>query len=166
MKIEFVKECEESLDFNEEAQAQKVLAFVEQYMESPYEMWVNVTLVDDEAIHQANATFRQVDRETDVLSFPMAEFDQPGDFQDPRFLETANFYPENGELLLGDILLNVKAVKRQAVEYGHSVEREYSFLLVHSMLHLLGFDHMEEEERLVMEEKQRVILDQMGIKRS
>ena len=72
---------------------------------------------------------------------------------------------DTGELMLGDIIISVEKCKEQAKEYGHSELREYSFLIVHSMLHLFGYDHMEDDERLVMEEKQREILDKAGILR-
>lgn len=75
------------------------------------------------------------------------------------------FDPESGELVLGDIVISKERVIAQAEEYGHSIRREYAFLIAHSMLHLMGYDHMEEEERAVMEQKQRDILEQLGITR-
>lgn len=75
------------------------------------------------------------------------------------------FNLESGELLLGDIVISVERAKEQAQEYGHSLEREISFLTAHSMLHLMGYDHMEEEEREVMEQKQEEILQKLGITR-
>ena len=75
------------------------------------------------------------------------------------------FHPETGELLLGDIVISAEKVLEQAAEYGHSVKREYAFLIAHSMLHLSGYDHMEPEEAAVMEQKQREILETLGITR-
>ena len=75
------------------------------------------------------------------------------------------FHPETGELMLGDIMISIDRVEEQAKEFGHSVERELGFLTAHSMLHLCGYDHMEEDERMVMEQKQREIMDQLGIYR-
>ena len=75
------------------------------------------------------------------------------------------FDPESGELMLGNIVISKERAIRQAEEYGHSIKREFAFLIAHSMLHLLGYDHMEEEDRRIMEEKQRTILDNMGITR-
>ena len=75
------------------------------------------------------------------------------------------FNPETGELLLGDIILSVDKILEQAEKYGHSVTRELAFLVAHSMLHLFGYDHMEEDERLVMEERQRMLMDTLGISR-
>ena len=75
------------------------------------------------------------------------------------------FHPETGELLLGDIVISVDKVKEQAEKYGHSTLRELSFLTAHSMFHLMGYDHMEEDERLVMEEKQNALMEELGISR-
>lgn len=111
-----------------------------------------------------NREFRQIDAPTDVLSFPMLEYQTPGDFSGFEE-EEDSFDPESGELLLGDIVISKDKVLRQAEEYGHSPKREFAFLIAHSMLHLFGYDHMEEDERLVMEQKQREILERVGILR-
>ena len=107
-----------------------------------------------------NLEFRGIDRATDVLSFPMTEFPSPADY---AYLDTddSSFDPETGELMLGNIVISKERAKEQAEEYGHSVEREFAFLIAHSMLHLLGYDHMEDEERLVMEKKQREVLEML-----
>ena len=75
------------------------------------------------------------------------------------------FHPESGELMLGDIVISKEKVISQAEEYGHSIEREYAFLIAHSMLHLFGYDHMEDDERMIMEEKQEEILERLHILR-
>lgn len=111
-----------------------------------------------------NLEYRNIDRPTDVLSFPMLEYEMPGDFGGLEEQEDA-FDPESGELLLGDIVISSDRVLAQAEEYGHSPLREYAFLIAHSMLHLFGYDHMEEEERLVMEQKQREIMEKINIPR-
>ena len=132
----------------------------------PYEVSVNVLITDDETIAQINQTYRQIEKATDVLSFPMIDYIQPGNFD---FLETAEaedyFDPDSGELVLGDIILSADHIISQAEAYGHSQQRELGFLTVHSMLHLFGYDHMEDEERSVMENRQRVILNKMKLKR-
>ena len=111
-----------------------------------------------------NQEYRDVDRATDVLSFPMAEYETPGDFshleEDPDC-----FHPETGELLLGDIVLSVEKIQEQAKAYGHSEKRELAFLVAHSMLHLMGFDHMTEEDAKEMERLQEEILSQLHISR-
>lgn len=134
----------------------------------PYEAEINVVLTDNESIREVNREYRQIDSPTDVLSFPMLEFDTPGDFSALESDEEYNaeyFNPDTGELLLGDIMISAERVISQALEYGHSRERELGFLVAHSMLHLMGYDHMEEEERSVMEEKQRAILAELSINR-
>ena len=132
--------------------------------ECPYEAEVNLLLTDDEAIHEMNREHRHIDRPTDVLSFPMIEYEIPGDLS--WIEESADaFDPGTGELMLGDIVISKDRVIAQAEEYGHSVRREYAFLIAHSMLHLLGYDHMDEEERKVMEDRQREIMEKAGIPR-
>lgn len=130
----------------------------------PYEAEVNLLLTMNEQIHEMNLEFRGIDRATDVLSFPMVDYEQPGEFD---FLEEADeyFHPETGELLLGDIVISKENVIEQAEEFGHSIEREFAFLIAHSVLHLTGYDHIEEEERLVMEDRQRQILSKLNILR-
>jgi probable rRNA maturation factor len=109
---------------------------------------VSVTIVDNETIHLLNKEQRGVDRITDVLSFPM--FDD--DFGDEEYC------------ILGDIVLSAERAQQQAEEYGHSLERELSFLTVHSVLHLLGYDHeLSQEDEKIMFEKQELILNKMGI---
>lgn len=132
--------------------------------ECPYEAQAELLLTMDEEIRELNSQFRGIDSATDVLSFPVTEYDPPGSFS---FLEEREdcFDPETGELMLGNIVISKERISRQAEEYGHSIQREFAFLIAHSMLHLLGYDHMEEEERRIMEEKQRNILDSMGITR-
>lgn len=131
----------------------------------PYEAEVNLTLADDEAIHAINREYRGIDRPTDVLSFPMLSYETPADFSHVEECVEENFNPDTGELLLGDIIISVDKVKEQAGSYGHSEKREYAFLILHSMLHLFGYDHETEEERGLMEARQREILDDLGITR-
>ena len=140
---------------------QMVMATLD-YENCPYEAEVSVTVVDDKEIQEINKTYRNIDKATDVLSFPMYQYEKAADFDN---LDDSAFNPESGELLLGDIVISAEKVTAQAKEYGHSKEREFAFLLVHSMLHLLGYDHMEEEERLVMESKQKEILELNDYKR-
>ena len=133
------------------------------YTGCPFEVEVDVLLTDDEVIHQINLEQREIDRATDVLSFPFNEYEEAGNFD--QIEETGSFHPETGELMLGDIVISMDHVKAQAEEYGHSMERELAFLVAHSMLHLFGYDHMEDEERKVMEQKQEEILQNRGYTR-
>lgn len=128
----------------------------------PYDISVSVLFIEDEEMHRINLENRGIDKSTDVLSFPMFELESPGVFTEELEEDPGNFDPDSGELLLGDIILNWDRVLSQAEEYGHSVERELAFLIAHSMLHLFSFDHMEEEERKEMEEKQEAILQNRG----
>lgn len=131
----------------------------------PYEAQVNLLLTDNEGIRQYNNEYRQIDSPTDVLSFPMLEFEREGDFSAAEEAEADCFEPESGELLLGDIVISVEKVKEQAIQFGHSEKREFAFLVTHSLLHLCGYDHMEPDEAEVMEKKQNEILDFLGITR-
>lgn len=164
MTVTVEQETEVSFDFDHEALAKNVIMYTMEHECFPYEAEVNVTLVDLEEIHRINREFRQIDRPTDVLSFPLLAYEEPGDFskleEDPD-----NFNPDTGEILLGDIILCVPKILEQAREYGHSVRREYAFLIVHSMLHLFGYDHMTEEDAARMEQKQNEILDKLQISR-
>lgn len=164
MTIEFEKEYDKDLGINYEEIADKVINAALDYEECPYEAEVSLTLVDNNRIHDINKEFRDIDRPTDVLSFPMVEYDDAGEF---AFLEDEDgcFNPETGELMLGDIIISLDKVEEQAIAYGHSFTREYAFLIAHSMLHLMGYDHMTDDDASIMEAKQRAILDNLNITR-
>ncbi len=120
---------------------------------------ISVVITDNENIHALNYEFRQKDSATDVLSFPMLEFDEEHN------IISGDEDLEEG-LLLGDIVISLERAKEQSVEFGHSIEREIGFLCAHSMLHLLGYDHEDSEEsRLVMREKEELALKQIGLTR-
>lgn len=133
--------------------------------ECPYEASVNVLLTDNEGIREFNKEYRNLDKETDVLSFPNVDYTEPADFDAALADEAGCFDPDSGELLLGDIIVSADKVKEQALSYGHSERREFAFLIAHSMLHLCGYDHMEPEEASIMEAKQARILDILNITR-
>ena len=138
MSLNIEKEVEIIFDFDYEMLAKEVVSFAMEYENFPYEAEVNLTLTDNSGIHIINKMYRDIDAPTDVLSFPMLSYTQAGDFS---------------------------ALEEEYEDYGHSERREYAFLIVHSMLHLFGYDHMTEEEAAVMEEKQHQILDAMHISR-
>ena len=131
----------------------------------PYEAEVSLLLTSDERIRELNLQYRGIDRATDVLSFPQIPFETPGDFSVAQEQEAECFNPDTGELFLGDIILSLDRVKEQAERYGHGVKREFAFLVAHSMLHLLGYDHMTEEEAATMEAGQSAVLHHLGIER-
>ncbi len=164
MSLFIEKEGTTSLPFDEKETAELVVNAALDYAGCPYEAEINLLLTTDEEIHRMNLEYRDIDRPTDVLSFPMLEYETPGDFSGLEEQEDA-FDPETGELLLGDIVISKDRVLAQAEEYGHSPLREYAFLIAHSMLHLFGYDHMEEDERQVMEQKQREIMEKINIPR-
>ena len=114
---------------------------------------VSITLKNNAYIHELNKKYRQIDRPTDVLSFALNESDEPEVEDGPEIN------------VLGDIIISVERAEEQAAEYGHSVRREMAFLTVHGMLHLLGYDHMEEADRLEMEAEQKYVMEQLGIPR-
>ena len=130
----------------------------------PWDAQVNLVLTDNEEIKRVNTEFRGIERATDVLSFPMLPFETPADYSVAEDDESC-FDLDSGELLLGDIMISIPKAVEQAEAYGHSVKREYAFLVAHSMLHLLGYDHMVDEERIVMEQKQEKALQQLQIGR-
>lgn len=109
---------------------------------------ISISIVNNQEIRQINKQFRRIDKETDVLSFPQLSFIQEEE-------EQTN---EKGEVILGDIIISMEKAEEQASEYGHSVNRELAFLTAHSMLHLLGYDHMNEEDEKEMFLKQKNIL--------
>ncbi len=134
-----------------------------EYEECNFEAQVSVTIVDNEEIREINRENRNIDSVTDVLSFPMLEFDENGNVCDCEF----DYAEEDGDLiLLGDIVISAERAAEQAENYGHSFLREMAFLTVHSMLHLLGYDHVDDPEgERIMIAKQNDILDKLGITR-
>lgn len=164
MTVHFEYEAEKMFTFDYQALMRRVMEQVLEYERCPYEVEVNVVITDDEEIQKVNKEYREIDRATDVLSFPMVEYEKSGDFSKVEEDEML-FHPETGELMLGDIMISIDKVYAQAEEFGHSVERELGFLTAHSMLHLCGYDHMEEEERQIMEAKQKEIMDLLQIYR-
>lgn len=158
-------ETERDFPFSAEDTARLVCEAVLEAEGCPYEAQVSIVLTDNEGIREMNRECRGIDRETDVLSFPNVDFEEEGVFDIHEDSEADYFDPETGELVLGDIMISVDRVYGQAQEYGHSVRREFAFLVAHSMLHLCGYDHMEEEERARMERRQEEILTGLGITR-
>ena len=155
------EEVEVDFDFDYRQIAEKVINYCIEREKFPYEAEINLTLTDNEGIHIINKEYRDIDRATDVLSFPMLSYETPGDFSFLMDENDDDFNPDTGEAILGDIIISVDKVREQAEEYGHSELREFAFLITHSMLHLFGYDHMAK----VMEDKQRQILDELSITR-
>lgn len=142
-----------ALDFDAEKLAEDCAreALLEEGVEDDAE--VSLTFTDNAGIRELNRKYRDIDRETDVLSFPMGDEDG------------FEVNPETGALLLGDIVISLERAKAQSEEYGHSMRREVAFLITHSLFHLLGYDHMTPEEEKEMFEKQEKVLRKLGITR-
>ena len=120
-------------------------------------LYISITLTTPEHIHEINKQYRNVDKETDVLSFPMFEKEE----LDEK-IKDQNF---EHEYVLGDIVISIEKVKGQAEEYGHSFEREFSYMIVHGFYHLMGYDHIEEEDKVIMRPKEENVLTKLGIRR-
>lgn len=161
--VENETEC--NFDFDIEKVVESVVIEVLDSEGCPYESQVNVLLTDNEGIRMFNKEYRNIDKETDVLSFPNLDFEEPGFYEVDEDAEADYFDPESGELILGDIIISVDKVKEQSESYGHSQKREFAFLVAHSMLHLAGYDHMEPDEAKVMEAKQEAVLQKLNITR-
>ncbi|MBR3402431.1 MAG: rRNA maturation RNase YbeY [Parasporobacterium sp.] len=137
---------------------QKAVNAVLEDRDIPKELDVNVLIVSPEEIRRINRETRNIDKVTDVLSFPYFEYPEAGVFD-------RDLYDPAEEEILGDIVVCGEKIISQAEEYGHSQKRELAFLIVHSMLHLTGYDHMEKKDAEIMEEQQRKIMDMIGISR-
>ena len=164
VSVQYECETDISLGLDCEALAKEVAQSVLELENCPYDSQVNLVLTDNSGIHEVNRQFRGIDAPTDVLSFPMIPFETPADYQildqDESFFDL-----DTEELLLGDIMISAERAAAQAEEYGHSVKREFCFLVAHSMLHLLGYDHMTPDEAADMEARQAKALDELGITR-
>lgn len=159
-------DTEEKFDFDIELLIKDLTSEVLDMESFPYkDVSLNVTFTDDETIKEINNQFRNIDKSTDVLSFPAIDFEVPSDASFILGDEADYFDPDTNELILGDIMISLEHAHSQANEYGHSFKREIAFLITHSLLHLLGYDHMEDEERVVMESKQTLVLNKLNITR-
>ncbi len=161
--IQLLMENEQKKEEITEEIKDTVLKCIEKTLEfedCDFDAEVSVTFVDNEEIREINRSERNIDKPTDVLSFPMLEFDENGDIINSDFDFDEDF------VMLGDIVISVEKAKEQATEYGHSIRREIAFLTVHSMLHLLGYDHVNsEDEEKIMFKKQDEILNLLNITR-
>jgi len=152
----------EYLDLQENKEYEDIIkkvvekCFKEEKLENS-KLYISIILTTPEHIHKINKQYRSVDKETDVLSFPMFEKNELDDK-----IKNQDFEYED---VLGDIVISIEKVKEQAEEYGHSFEREFSYMLVHGFYHLMGYDHIKEEDKAVMRPKEENILNQLGIRR-
>ena len=130
-------------------------AFIEEKIEN-INLYINVILTNPENIRKINNQYRNIDKETDVLSFPMFEKEE---------IENLKNNGNDIEEPLGDIIISIKKVEEQALEYGHSFERELAYMLIHGFYHLIGYDHMNDEEKKQMREKEEGVLNKLNISR-
>jgi len=165
MQLYLENETDITFDFNTEEIARAVIEKVLEVEKCPFQTEVNLLITDNEGIRGYNASMRDIDKPTDVLSFPGLFFEEASDFFIPKDEEADYMNPESGNIILGDIIISADKVLSQAEEYGHSPKREYAFLVAHSMYHLCGYDHMTAKEAAVMEEKQEKILSLLEITR-
>lgn len=130
------------------------------------EYQISLLFVDNEEIREINKETRNIDRETDVLSFPMLDFENGKVYKDMYIgFEFDETYKDGNELVLGDMVLSLEKAKEQSIEFGHSYEREVCYLVIHSILHLLGYDHMIEEDKVKMRSREEEILKKFNIER-
>ena len=159
-------EVDAKFDFDIEELAIMVADKVLESEGCDHDVEIGLTITDDDGIKELNSQFRDIDKPTDVLSFPNVSYETAGDFsvfESDQKVDLIN--PDTGKIMFGDIVINEKRVREQAIEYGHSERREFAFLVAHSMLHLCGYDHMESDEAAVMEKKQEEVLSSLGITR-
>ncbi|MBQ7717893.1 MAG: rRNA maturation RNase YbeY [Clostridia bacterium] len=156
MKI-LITNRQKRLEFTAEYRAliKKAVRYVIEHSKMSGDYEISVTITDNGKIKEINREFRDIDKETDVLSFPMLEFSEP---EVPFEEEEAE-----ADMPLGDIVISLEKAASQAAEYGHGTEREIAYLTVHSMLHLLGYDHMEDEDRLKMRAREKQIMKGLGL---
>ncbi|MCR5626977.1 MAG: rRNA maturation RNase YbeY [Lachnospiraceae bacterium] len=159
------KETSETLGLDIEGIFKEVASCVLKRESCPFDCEINLTITDLESIRELNREHRGIDAATDVLSFPEIEWESEADYDGVDLSDPLLKDPQTGEVILGDIVICMEKVKAQAEEYGHSYKREFAFLIAHSMLHLLGFDHMEKEEEEVMFSHQKAALEELSISR-
>ncbi len=156
---------EDEIPFPLEENVERIMREALDMEECPYECEITLVITNNEGIQSYNKEFRNIDKSTDVLSFPNVEYDLPSDFShledDSVYVECFNL--DSGELMLGDMIISYETIVEQADLYNNSIFREFSFMVIHSMLHLLGYDHIEDDDRAIMEQKQKELLERLGI---
>ena len=158
---EKIKPTEELID---KIKATIDFALKEEGVKIPYQ--ISLLFVDNEEIREINKENRNIDKVTDVLSFPMLDYEEDKVFKDMYLnYEFDETFKDGDELVLGDIVLSLERALEQSKEYNHSFEREASYLVVHSVLHLLGYDHIEDDEKKIMRSEEEKILSKMNIVR-
>jgi probable rRNA maturation factor len=158
-------ETDEKFNFSMKIVARRVIRKALEQEKFPCDAEISLLITGPDEVQALNRAYRNIDSTTDVLSFPALSYDHPSDFAAALQDAADCFDPEYNTAVLGDIVINAARVREQAREYGHSEEREFAFLVAHSMMHLCGYDHMNEKESAVMEKKQDAVLQALGITR-
>ena len=141
-----------------------IAKYVLEFEEVNFESEVNILFVDNDEIKKVNFEHRGINKETDCLSFPMLSYDKGKVFKNQyKNYKFKDYDLEDGRLILGDILLSLEKAKEQSVEFKHNFEREVGYLTIHSLLHLLGYDHMEEDEKVIMTGREKEIVRELKI---
>ncbi len=152
VEIEYL-DLEENKEYEEVIKKVLEKCFAIENMQD-FKVYISITLTNPENIRKLNKEYRNIDKETDVLSFPMFEKSEIPSLKNLEYEET-----------LGDIVISIERVKEQAIEYGHSFERELSYMVVHGFYHLMGEDHIEEKDKIIMREKEEKVLNELKIYR-
>ena len=160
MSVFFDNELDKPIPENYEEIVKDIIDATLDYLECPYECEINVIFTDNQGIQLINKEHRNIDSPTDVLSFPINDF-----LYGEGEISICNLNEEFDRLLLGDIVVSVPTMSRQAEEYGHGIERECAFLVCHGMLHLLGYDHMIEDDKKIMREMEEKIMNAIDLRR-
>ncbi|MDF2883498.1 MAG: hypothetical protein K0R54_4055 [Clostridiaceae bacterium] len=157
-KIEITEELE--------ANIKEMIDFTLNEEELKIDYEISVIFVDNNQIKKLNKQFRSIDRVTDVLSFPMLEYEKGKVYKQIYIDHVFNDYDlDDGKLVVGDIALSLEKAMEQSKEFGHSFQREVCYLLIHSVLHLLGYDHIDEEDKTIMRKNEEYILNKFNINR-
>ena len=164
----FVDNRQEKIDVSDSltSHLEKVIAFVLKEEAVKEECEISLVFVDNDEIKNINRETRNIDKVTDVLSFPMLDYEKGKVYKDLYldFKFDSTFF-DDGNLVLGDIVISLERSLEQSIEFNHSFFRETSYLVIHSVLHLLGYDHMEDDEKKVMREREEAILEKLNIPR-
>lgn len=145
---------------------EEVISFVLREEKVKEDCEVSLVFVDNKEIREINNETRKIDKATDVLSFPMIDYPKDKVYKDVYLEHKFDMcYFDGDELILGDIVLSLERAREQSIEFNHSFEREACYLVTHSVLHLLGYDHMEEEEKLKMRKREEELLNKLNITR-
>lgn len=150
VEIEYL-DLEKNTEYEEVIQKVLEKCFYVEKMQN-FKVYISITLTNPENIRNLNKKYRNIDKETDVLSFPMFEKSEIPNLKNLEFEET-----------LGDIVISIERVRQQAIEYGHSFERELAYMVVHGFYHLMGEDHIEEQDKIIMREKEDKVLNELKI---